>query len=406
MKSIVQLLEHPQDFKQKQRTSVAFLGTLFAAPLVALTVAALSFVAPAHAAPLSQANRDFVDATINAAMAKDKIPGVSISVSGPAGSYTKAYGVSDLSKKTPQNVNNHFRIGSITKLFTAHAILVEVDKGTIKLDDTVDKYLQGIPNGNLITIRQLLSMRSGLYDYTSDFLFQVLLVLWPSMPYSPQSALNATKSHAPLFAPGTQYAYTNSNYTLLGFILEKVTGKTAAAAITDDVIKPLGLTETTFAMTSAMPAPFSRGYGPNPILSFLTMDYTNTNPNTAWTAGAIVSTLGDLTKYANALRTGALLTPATQAQRLQFCPVPYGAPGTPAVVGYGLGILSYGSWLGHNGDIPGFDSMFFYDPTTGAVITGMQNSFRGSFPIFTDILPKVANKLYPGSVTAPQYPTC
>lgn len=89
-------------------------------------------------------NRDFVDATINAAMAKDKIPGVSISVSGPAGSYTKAYGVSDLSKKTPQNVNNHFRIGSITKLFTAHAILVEVDKGTIKLDDTVDKYLQGI----------------------------------------------------------------------------------------------------------------------------------------------------------------------------------------------------------------------------------------------------------------------
>lgn len=157
-----------------------------------------------------------------------------------------------------------------------------------------------------------------------------------------------------------------------------------------------------------MPAPFSRGYGPNPILSFLTMDYTNT-PNTAWTAGAIVSTLGDLTKYASALRSGALLTPATQAQRLQFCPVPYGAPGTPAVVGYGLGILSYGSWLGHNGDIPGFDSMFFYDPTTGAVITGMPESVHlseeasRSLPISYR---RLQTKLYPGSVTAPQYPAC
>ncbi len=410
MKSFVDLVKFPQPFDSSDKpthvTRFAFPATLFAAPVVALIITAIGLTTPAQAQPLSAANRAFVDATVTDAMKDGKKPGVSIMVSGPAGTYSKAYGVSNRAG-IPLKVTDHFRIGSITKVFTSIAVLRYVDRGVINLNDKVSKYVPGMPNGNLITVQHLLQMRSGLYDYTDDPLFQIPFALYPQMPFSPQNALNITKRKPVLFAPGTKYKYTNTNYILLGLILEKVSGKPASTVITNEIMRPLGMTETSFPTTAAMPANSSRGYGPNPIFPRFFKDYTAVNPYIVWTAGAVISTHADLAKFSNALRTGVLLKPATQQKRQFFCAMPYsGANGMPTTAGYGLGNLSLGKWQGHNGSLPGFGSVMFYNPQTGAIITGMTNTWRDDFGIFTKIFPKVANQLYPGSLVAPQYPAC
>ncbi len=376
-------------------------------PFIAVAIAVFGHAASTHAQPLTQADRAFIDTAVADAMKDGKKPGVSISVSGPKGSYQKGYGVSNRLTRKALTANDHFRVGSITKTFTAAAILRQVDKGAISLDDTVSKYVSGIPNGNIITVRDLLSMRSGLHEYTSDIVYQVSLALLPTMPFTPQNAVNIMKKKAPAFAPGTQYSYANSNYILLGLILEKTTGKKVQNVIADEVIKPSGLTNTTFPTNATMPAPYSRGYGPNPILSFLVKDYTAINPTVAWTAGAVVSTHADLAKFSKALHGGTLLSPAMQAAQQNFCPIPHGGEGFPAQAGYGFGMMQLGKWQGHNGSIPGFGSVAFYNPSNGATITIMTNTWRDDFAVYGKILPKVVERLYPGSMTTtPTYPNC
>src|SRR5688572_25536851 len=131
-------------------------------------LAALAVVVPAQAKPLSEADRDFVDATIEAAMQEDGQPGVSITISGPKWDYTRAYGVGNRETGAPLSLDDHFRIASITKTFTATAILRQVDKGRLRLTDTLDKWIEGFPYGERITVRDMLAMRSGIYDYTQD----------------------------------------------------------------------------------------------------------------------------------------------------------------------------------------------------------------------------------------------
>jgi D-alanyl-D-alanine carboxypeptidase len=375
------------------------VGAFLAAVLAALTLGA-----PAQAKSLSKADREFVDSTVEGAMQEEHQPGISISISGPKGDYTKTYGVRDLESGAPLRRGEHFRIGSITKTFTATAILQEVEKGNLKLSDTLDKWIAGIPNGNLITVRDLLSMQSGVYEYAADPVLRAEFTANPLMTIEPQHLAEIIREHAPYFAPGEARLYENANYVLLGLILEGVTGESAEAVITKDVIKPLGLHHTSFPNgTPAIPAPSSQGYnlGEGETLR----NTTAFNPNLFWTAGAIVSTISDLSKWGKALGTGSLLSPAMQEERLQYCPFPY-ALGGPTEFGYGLGIIGFGTWLGHDGSVPGFSTETMYEPATGAEITGMENLQTGPLSIFSRVFERIADHLYPGSMETPEYPEC
>ncbi len=351
--------------------------------------------AVAQAAQLSAADRQFVDQTVMQAMQSDRLPGVSIAISGPKGSYVKTYGVSNLATHTPMSVAEHVRIASITKSFTATAILEQLQRGRLSLSDKLSRWVSGIPNGRRIMVRQLLAMRSGVYDYTSDPAWNRRFNANPLSPFKPSDVVAIIRRHKPLFAPGAKTQYADSNYVLLGIILEKVTGRSVESVITRDVIKRAGLRGTSFPTTPAMPRPFVHGYYAGDNGKGKIRDYTRINPRLAWTAGGMISTLGDLVKWGKVLAKGTLLSGSLQAQRLKFgtIPNPSGPP-----VGYGLGIIRFGDWLGHDGAIYGFSSETFYDRFNGAEITAVANLSSNFSTPTLELFGQVAQHLYPASL--------
>jgi D-alanyl-D-alanine carboxypeptidase len=368
---------------------------LVPASLLALLAVFSLVVGTAAAKPLPGKDRKFVDGVVAKAMKSERLPGVSVTVSGPKGDYTRAYGVADRATGAPYAVNDHVRIASITKTFTATAILLQAAHGALSLEDPISEWLPTVPNAERITVRDLLAMRSGLYDFTSEPKFLRDFTKNPLMKWSPLDVVKIEERNKPVAEPDSETRYTDSNYVLLGLILERVTGETVEQNITKDVIKPLGLTHTSFPTTAAMPKPFSHGYYAGDEGNEGIQDYTAVNPKIAWTAGAMVSTLGDLRKYGRRLATGALLPTALFDERLDFGEIPN--EGGPSV-GYGLGILHVGTWLGHDGAIFGFSTVTMYEPKTGTTIAATANlSSNFSTPTLA-VFFAIADRLDPSSL--------
>ena len=246
-------------------------------------------------------------------MVSERLPGVSIAISGPRGSYERAYGRRESSTGVPLRLSDRVRIASITKSFVATAVLEQVQRGRVSLSAKLSRWVNGIPNGSRITVRELLSMRSGLYDYTSDPAWNRRFNANPLSPCRPSDAVAIIRRHKPLFAPGARTRYADSNYILLGIILEKVTGRSVESVITRDVINRAGLRSTSFPITPAMPRPFAHGYYAGENGKGRIRDYTHINPRLAWTAGGMVSTLGDLAKWGRLPAKGTLLSRRLQA---------------------------------------------------------------------------------------------
>lgn len=388
-----------------------------AGAFLAALLAAFALVAPAQAAPLSPADQAFVDATVADALRLNPggLMGMSISIRGPAGDYARAYGYANNTSRTALTLADHFRIGSTTKTFTATSVLRLIEAGRLSFSDTVDRFIARIPNGSTMTVRHLLSMQDGLFDYQQDSGLRVTYGLTPWTAIEPEQLIAVLQNSAnrPLFAPGTRTQYSESAFVLLGKIIEVVTGRDVEQYITDDVITPLGLTRTIFPSAAnsspiySLPTPYATGYAASAIIPGTTQDVTANNPNFTWTSGAIISTVGDMETYARALGTGALISSTTQADRVSFCPIPYSGEG-PSGAGYGLGMMSFGRWIGHGGSIAGNNSAVFYEPTNGATFAGLENYVGGTVPVkvWQQVLPRIAEHLYPGSMTAPRYPTC
>ena len=156
----------------------------------------------------------------------------------------------------------HFRIGSITKTFTGTVILQLVDEGKLRLDDPIAKYQPEVPNGANITIRQLLQMTSGLFNYTDDPAWNQALDANRQRVWSPQELVAIALAHPPYFAPGTDFHYSNTNTVLLGLIIEQITGNNVADEFARRIFTPLGMRETVMPppTMAAIPDPHPRGY--------------------------------------------------------------------------------------------------------------------------------------------------
>ncbi|MCA1697072.1 MAG: beta-lactamase family protein, partial [Actinobacteria bacterium] len=208
---------------------------------------------------LSATDAAFIKDTVNKAMAGGKIPGVTVSITAPDKTFLWSYGVADKTTGRKLSPGDHFRIGSTTKTFTATAVLQLVDEKKIGLDDTLETFVPGVPNGATVTMRHLLNMRSGLPTY-SDAEFLAAYQADPLMPSWTHTDVVAFLQRTPVsFAPGEQFDYSNSNYLLLGMILEKVTGQSAEQVISERVIRKLELGQTSVPTPptySAMPEPF------------------------------------------------------------------------------------------------------------------------------------------------------
>ena len=210
-----------------------------AAALAALSACAGSPPAPsATPTPSGQnASTASLDAVFEKAFAASGMAGVAARVRLPDGSlWQKNLGYSDLAAKTPYDSADFVRIASISKTFTATAVLTMVDDGMLALTDTLDRWYPSIPNAASITLEQMLGMRSGIFDFTSETQFDDAFDASPTMPWSIEQTLEVILRNQPAFAPGAQVSYCDSNYALLGAIASQVDGRPLGDVIQARVI--------------------------------------------------------------------------------------------------------------------------------------------------------------------------
>ncbi|MEV6007994.1 serine hydrolase domain-containing protein [Streptomyces sp. NPDC051976] len=317
---------------------------------------------------LSPALTAKLDKTIDDVRRQAGIPGAVVGLWMPGkGNYLHTSGVADKATGQPMPRNPYERIGSETKTFTVTALLELVDEHRLGLDDPISRYVRGVPDGDHITLRQLAEMRSGLFPYTSDPDFIQALLSDPQRYFTPREVLAYGFKHDNTFAPGAQFQYSNTNLILLGLVVEKVSGQRLGDFIANRVLRPTHLTHTLLPRGTEFPEPHPHGYT-NQTLSGAVADSTNWNPSWAWAAGAMISNLEDLHRWAKIVATGELLTPQTQEQRLTTLPT--GFPG----LSYGLGIFDANGWIGHNGSIPGYETVTVYLPSQKATLVIMINT--------------------------------
>ncbi|MFF9127258.1 serine hydrolase domain-containing protein [Streptomyces sp. NPDC014889] len=352
-------------------------GTASAGPAArpgAVTVTAPPGMSPTGVRKLSPGVVRQLDQAVLRVMRQAGVPGVTVGLWTPdQGEYVKSFGVADKSTGRKMSPELYMRIGSETKTFTVTALLHLVDRHKVRLDDPVGTYVAGVPNGNNITLRQLAGMRSGLFDYTADAGFRKALTSNPRQTFTPHQLLSYAFKHTARFPPGRKFDYSNTNLILLGLVVEKAGGRPLADYIATHVLRPAGLDETFFPAGAQFPRPHAHGYT-NQTANGEVRDATGWNPSWAWAAGAMVSNLDDLRVWARTVATGVLpdgsrlISPASQKQRLTASPT--SVPGAA----YGLGIFDVRGWIGHNGSLPGYESLTVYLPSARTTLVVLLNS--------------------------------
>ena len=311
------------------------------------------------------------------------LPGAVVIVRTPDGDLEVPYGVTEWEGSTPVTLDDHIRIGSNTKTWTGTVILQLVEDGMIALEDPVSKYRPDVPNGDNITIEQLLTMRSGLFNYTTTLELNTALDETPDRVWDPEELVRMGLAGEPYFAPGEGYMYSNTNTVLLGLIAEQLEGKKLPEIYQERLFDPLGLTETSFpALADASIAePVAHGYMfsnnvdtmegsalPADELAaaqagdLLPTDHTDDNPSWAWAAGAGISTAPELATWVEALGGGGVLSEEMQKKRIESVQ-PSDGEGA-----YGWGVAGMGSFYGHIGEMPGYNSFMGYDPETDVTV--------------------------------------
>jgi D-alanyl-D-alanine carboxypeptidase len=300
--------------------------------LLVAVAAVLVFAAPANALPRASKLRRDARSLVAAGA-----PGVIVLARDGSRSVSVAAGSADLTPRTPMRVTDRFRVASITKTFVAAVVLQLVGEGRMSLDDTVERWLPGlVPGGAGITVRQLLNHTSGLFDYIDDGDDTIL------QPYvrgdvthvtPPRQIVSVATSHPPHFAPGTRHKYSNTNYIVLGLVVEAVTGDSLTAELRRRIFQPLRLRATTFdATASRITGRHAHGYAPvGPGGRVIELNVLSSS--VTWASGALVSNARDVARFYRALLQGRLLRP--DLMREMETTVPAGPPGES----YGLGLF-------------------------------------------------------------------
>lgn len=302
------------------------------------------------------------------------VPGAGAGVWIPGqGSWTAVAGLADVESGDPVTEGMQWPLRSVTKSYTVTLILQLVEEGLISLDDTIDQHVDGVTDGDSITLRELANMSSGNADYTNS-----AFVADPDRIFTLEELNGFMLGEPARFAPGTERIYTNANTNLLGAVVEDVTGQSFGDAVTERILRPLGQTGTEYIIDpSKWSADHALGY-------FLAengdgWEVQPDNLSVFGPAGSMFSTLEDGRAWADVLGSGALLTPATQAERLKGGPLEEGPPYDL----YALGIGDTDGWWGHNGEGFGYTSAVFHHPGTGVsivVFTNLSNIPSGEHP--------------------------
>lgn len=334
-----------------------------------------------------QLNTPKLDSLFSALADNDRAMGsVAISKNGKV-LYSRAIGFSSLEAATRvlATENTKYRIGSITKTFTTVLIFQLIEEGKLSLTTTLDKFFPTVQNAKIITISNLLGHRSGIHNFTDDPDY----LTWMTLPKSKEEMISTISKNKPDFAPDTKAQYSNSNFVLLGFIVEKLRKKLYSQILDERIVKKVGLTDTYFGKAADLKN--------NECFSY---QWTNNEwkrePETDMSiphgAGAIVSTPTDLVKFMEALFAGRLVKESSLLKMKTI------------VDGYGMGLFQvpFGSKraFGHNGGIDGFSSNTAYFPEDSLAIAYCTNGQR--YPM-NDILIGILSIYYNRAYSIPNF---
>ncbi|MEV7581401.1 serine hydrolase domain-containing protein [Streptomyces erythrochromogenes] len=371
---------------------------------------------------LKQIDPDALQAAVERAAEELKVPGAMVLLRTPQGTFRASVGATELGAADPPATDTRFRIASNTKTLTSALVLLLAQDGRLRLADPVSDYVPGVPNGQHITIAQLLTMRSGLYNYTDAPQLSASLDAEPAEARTPREMLAIAFSRPPNFPPGTAYEYSNTNYVLLGLVAEKAGGQPLARQFRERLTGPLALKGTSLPdiHDTSLPAPSSHGYMYGGTAYALTdkpypadvreaaesgklkpLDYTHQNPSYAYAAGGAVSTAENLATWIRSLTTGKVLGPALQKQWLDSPRAQDPAAPDGQKYGYGIAYQRFGpkaAMYFHGGELPGFNSFVGHDPDNDVTLVVWTN-----LPVAPDgrttanaMVPTVLDQVYAG----------
>ncbi|MFW2349905.1 serine hydrolase [Qipengyuania sp.] len=352
--------------------------TVFRRAALAFSPMALLFAGTAAIA--QDASR--MDEVVSASAAEKTYMGAALVAIGDDVLLDKAYGSADLEWGIANTSDTKFRIGSVTKQFTAASILLLQERGQLDIDRPVRTYLADSPaSWNAITLRHLLQHTSGIPNLTDFDDFGT----WKYLPTT-RAALIARFSDKKLdFAPGEKWSYSNSGYLLLSAIIEEVTGKPYGDFVEENIFAPLGMTDTGMDVTSAIIPRRAEGYAPSKD-GIVNADYVDMGIPQG--AGALYSTTGDLLKWQRGLFGGKILTKESLAAMT--------APGVDAMQAstYALGLIrtdnEEGTLIWHGGGIEGFNAWLGHDPDRAISVVVLSNLNGGAANALGQSLVKLA----------------
>jgi len=283
-----------------------------------------------------------LDTLLDAYVKEFKFNGTVFAATKGAVIVEKGYGYKNKSTKALNDTNTIFQIGSITKQFTAAIILRLLEQHKLSLQDSLTKYIPDYPNGNKITIENLLTHTAGIFNYTNDAAF---MVNETTHPIRRDSLINRFKYKPLDFPPGQKFSYSNSGYILLGYIIEKVTGQSYFQVVREQIFQPLHMDHTGFDFTHLN--------SPDKAIGYTSPESTTpaniVDSSVSFAAGAIYTTVGDLYKWDRALLAGRIISPASQEKAY-----------TPHLAQYGygwmIGVVDGKRVVEHGGGITGFVS--------------------------------------------------
>ncbi len=279
--------------------------------------------------------------------------------------YKKAFGLANLELNAQMHTENVFEIGSMTKQFTAMAILMLIERGELNLDDEITRFIPDYPtNGNKITIHHLLTHTSGIKNYTS---IKELIAI-SKQDLTPKELIDFFKNEPVDFSPGEKFSYNNSGYVLLGYIIEKISGQPYANFIEEQIFKKLQMSASQYASQSEVVQNRASGYhNKNGYVNSRKVSYT-----LPYASGALMSTIGDMFKWQNAIKNNTLIS--EKLKKLAFTNHTLNN-GENINYGYGWHIKSLNGMLSyeHGGSIFGFKSMGVYLPNHDIYVIGLTN---------------------------------
>ncbi|WP_205835256.1 serine hydrolase [Microbacterium salsuginis] len=358
------------------------LGTLALALAAVLAVTGCSGPAPAATSTPAATDEapDFPADTATALQTAldstrgDEFAGVIARVITPDGTWTGTSGAAAPDGDTPPAPDDRTRIGSLTKTMTATILLQLVEEGLVSLDDPISQYVPDSPNG-AATLRQLADMTSGIPSYSLDPDWEAMYFGDPFRVFTTQELVDAARTLPVVGAPGEVWQYSNTNYVLLGMVIEQVLEQPIADVFAERLFEPLNMADTVYPGGSAsIDEPHLVGLTNQRNPAGAPEDATEWSPSFGSTAGEVVSTLDDLTVWAHALFTGEGVLDE-ETQQLRRDSILSSPPPNDAESGYGLGWGERADgWWGHSGTIPGFTTSVFHSYDQDATIVVVANT--------------------------------